>query len=36
LKQAIELDTNFAISYAYPGRFYGDIDELGLSAESGN
>ncbi len=31
-KHAIELDPNFALSYAYLGRMYGDIKEYSLSA----
>jgi len=32
-KRAVELDPNFALSYAYLGRMYGDIGESGLAAE---
>ncbi|MGB9469239.1 MAG: protein kinase [Candidatus Acidiferrum sp.] len=32
-KQAIELDPNFALAYAYLGRMYGDIKEYSLSAD---
>jgi tetratricopeptide (TPR) repeat protein len=34
LKRAIELDPNFAMAYAYLGRWYGDNDQPALSAES--
>jgi tetratricopeptide (TPR) repeat protein/predicted Ser/Thr protein kinase len=33
-KNAIELDPNFAVAYAWEGRMYGDLSESGLAAES--
>jgi eukaryotic-like serine/threonine-protein kinase len=33
LKQAIQLDPNFALAYAQLGRMYGDIGESGLAAD---
>jgi eukaryotic-like serine/threonine-protein kinase len=33
-KNAIELDPNFAVAYAWQGRMYGDLAESGLAAES--
>ena len=34
LKRAIELDPNFAMAYAYLGRWYGDHDQPALSSAS--
>jgi eukaryotic-like serine/threonine-protein kinase len=33
-KNAIELDPNFAVAYAWEGRMYGDLSESSLAAES--
>jgi serine/threonine protein kinase/tetratricopeptide (TPR) repeat protein len=32
-KRAIELDSNFALAYAWLGRLYGDIGESGMAAD---
>jgi tRNA A-37 threonylcarbamoyl transferase component Bud32/tetratricopeptide (TPR) repeat protein len=34
IKRALEIDPGFAMAYALQGRVYGDLGELGLSAES--
>ena len=32
-KRAVELDSNFAVAYAWVGRMYGDLGESGLAAD---
>jgi len=34
IKRALQIDPGFAMAYALQGRLYGDLGELGLSAES--